>query len=284
MLFKGIEVAVDTLFYNKSVVIPWKIVFYNVFSSGDKGPDIFGTEPWTFYVRNLLLNFNVWFVLAILAAPLLALQYALRRHTTTPQTILRSITFISPFYLWLGIFTLQPHKEERFMYPAYPFLALNAAISLHLVLSYIGSTNREELIGRIPTKIKLVVTIIPVMAAVNLGVLRTLGMITAYHAPLNIYEPLNNPGVAHTDDLVCLGKEWYRFPNSFFLPNGTQGRFVKSEFDGLLPGQFSERKGGYDVWTETRVIPPGMNDRNEEDMGKYVWTSLASNGNGALQC
>lgn len=37
-----------------------------------------------------------------------------------------------PMYLWLAIFTLQPHKEERFLFVVYPLICLNAAIMLHL--------------------------------------------------------------------------------------------------------------------------------------------------------
>lgn len=266
-----IEVLVDTTFYNKLVIVPWKIVFYNVLSGGgDKGPDIFGTEPWTFYIRNLLLNFNIWFLLALSAGPLLLLQYAFRRDRTSPATIMRSITFVSPFYLWFTIFTLQPHKEERFMYPAYPFLALNAAIALHLLLSYLGSTDQKEFVGRIPPQIKLIIAAVPVMASLNLGVARTLGMVTGYNTPLSLYKPLAEANMTQPGDLVCLGKEWYRFPTSYLLPDGVQARFIKSEFDGLLPGQFAERETLSGTWAGTRAVPPGMNDRNEEDFGKYV--------------
>jgi alpha-1,2-mannosyltransferase len=42
---------------------------------------------------------------------------------------------LAPFYLWLAIFSLQAHKEERFLYVAYPLVALNAAIAIYLVRS-----------------------------------------------------------------------------------------------------------------------------------------------------
>lgn len=45
---------------------------------------------------------------------------------------------LSPMYLWLLIFTLQPHKEERFLYVAYPLIALNAAIAIYLVRSLVS--------------------------------------------------------------------------------------------------------------------------------------------------
>jgi alpha-1,2-mannosyltransferase len=33
-------------------------------------------------------------------------------------------------YLWLGVFWSQPHKEERFLFPAYPLICLAAAITI----------------------------------------------------------------------------------------------------------------------------------------------------------
>ena len=248
----------------------WQIVFYNVFGGSDRGPNIFGTEPWDYYIKNLILNFNVWFILAVATGPLLFLQWSLRYQATTKQTILRTIVFITPFYLWMTIFNLQPHKEERFIYPAYPFLALNAAISMHMILSYLGSSNPKELVGRIPTQLKVLGAASVILISLNISFLRILGTITAYQAPLQIYQALETPDLAYPAHNICLGKEWYRFPSSYFLPNGGRAKFIKSEFNGLLPGEFSEAKTGFGVFPGTWLIPLGMNDRNEEDIGKYA--------------
>lgn len=94
------------------------------------------------------------------------------------------------------------------------------------------------------------------------------GTITAYSAPLNVYQPLQD--IAKSGDNVCLGKEWYRFPSSFHLPKGVHAKFIKSEFNGLLPGEFSEAKTGFGLFPGTWLIPFGMNDENQEDMGKYT--------------
>jgi alpha-1,2-mannosyltransferase len=174
--------------------------------------------------------------------------------------------------MWLVIFTCQRHKEERFMFPVYPFLALNAAIALYILLSYIGSSNPQELIGRIPLKWKSTVVLGSVFLAINLGLLRTVGMATAYNAPLLTLESLENPDIGNPGDYVCFGKEWYRFPSSFFLPNGMRAKFVRSEFRGLLPGEFAESEAGQAPFAGTWVAPSGMNDRNQEDPGKYVGT------------
>lgn len=57
---------VDFLYYRKFVCAPCNIVLYNVFG-GDRSSELYGTEPASFYVVNLLLNFNVVAVLLALA-------------------------------------------------------------------------------------------------------------------------------------------------------------------------------------------------------------------------
>jgi alpha-1,2-mannosyltransferase len=270
MSYQALQTAVDAFFYRELVVVPWRLVFYNIFAGKDRGPDIFGTEPSHYYLRNLLLNFNIWFALAINVAPLVFIHSQCRKGHTMKQIGLRTWVFISPFYVWMVIFTLQPHKEERFIYPAYPFLILNAAIALHMIFSYVGSPGPKELIGLIPAKLKLAIMISAIFLSLNLGLLRIVGTVTAYRAPLQIYEALEAPGVARPGDTVCLGKDWYRFPSSYFLPKGMRAKFIKSEFAGLLPGEFNEAKTGFGFFSGTWLVPPGMNDRNIEDPGKYV--------------
>jgi alpha-1,2-mannosyltransferase len=266
----GIQTGIDSFFYKKLTCVPLNIVLYKVFSGGSRGPDIYGVEPWHFYVRNLALNFNLWFFLALAAFPLLLIQHVILQKVVSKQTLLRSVVFVSPFYLWLAIFTAQPHKEERFMYPVYPALALNAAISLHILLANFGSTDPRHLVSKIPASVKLALVSLPLLLSFDLGMLRTIGTFTAYSAPLSVYGPLHNPGVVQPGDNVCLGKEWYRFPSSFALPCNVHAKFIKSEFSGLLPGEFSEANVGFGLFPGTWLVPPGMNDENMEDVGKYT--------------
>lgn len=269
-LTQALQASVDTFFYHKFVIMPWRIVVYNIFGGSGRGPNIFGTEPWNFYLRNLSLNFNVWFLLAIIAAPLIEADFRLRNRTSIKQNHIRSLVFVSPFYLWLLIFSVQPHKEERFMYPIYPFLCLNCAIALHILLSYIGTSDRRKLLGKIPAGLKFGAISIFVLFTIGMSILRTVGIVTAYQAPLRVYSRLQNPRYSNSEETVCLGKEWYRFPSSYFLPSGIRARFVKSAFDGLLPGQFNEAKVGFGLFPGTWLEPSGMNDQNIEDPGKYI--------------
>ncbi|KAK5115724.1 hypothetical protein LTR62_000813 [Meristemomyces frigidus] len=263
-----LQVGIDLFFYRKLALVPLNIVLYNVFSS--KGPELYGTEPWHFYLRNLFLNFHVWLILALLAMPLLIVQHFLHGKGATRASYLRGIVFLSPFYLWLAIFTVQPHKEERFMYPAYPALAMNAAMSLHIILANLGSSDPKDLVSAIPVQLRFVGILLAVFSALGLSILRTAGTMTAYDAHLSIYKPLHAHNATRTGDTICLGKEWYRFPSHYMLPSGTRAKFVKSEFSGLLPGEYSEAGQGFGLFPGSWLVPPGMNDENREDMTKYT--------------
>ncbi|KAI0508796.1 glycosyltransferase family 22 protein [Xylaria bambusicola] len=271
---------INSFFFRKFEVVSWNIVKYNIFSSTG-GPNLYGTEPWTFYFRNLAINFNVWFVLALLSLPLFLLQKAFTAKVNSFQSGLRTIVFLAPFYMWLAIFTIQPHKEERFMYPAYPFLALNAALAFHIVLSAFGNSDPKTIVGKIPARLKLVAVTSVLLLSLDLGLTRIIGIYTGYSAPLKIYQPLGagvtgEQGIGGRGDNVCFSKEWYRFPSSYFLPRDMHAKFIRSEFRGLLPGEFAEAREGFGFFGGTWLPTSGLNDRNEEDMAKYVDTRQCS--------
>ncbi|KAK3337826.1 Alg9-like mannosyltransferase family-domain-containing protein [Neurospora tetraspora] len=261
------DMLVNTFFYRKVEIASWNIVKYNIFSKTG-GPELYGTEPWDFYFKNLALNFHIWFVLALFSLPILLLQKLLSKSAETFQTGFRTVVFLTPFYMWLAIFSLQPHKEERFMYPAYPFLALNAALAMHTLLAAFGNADPNSLVGKIPAKLKLAVVALGLLLSVDIGLARIYGLYTAYSAPLSIYKPLFEVG--GEGDTVCFGKDWYRFPSSYFLPRDMHAKFIRSEFRGLLPGEFSEAGTGFGLFSGTWLPTSGLNDRNEEDPGKYV--------------
>lgn len=135
-------ITVDSYFYGRTTVSFWNIIYYNIISPLG-GPELYGTESSTFYIANLLLNFNVLLPLALISLPglLVTMQYDKRRlgrhqrdakpDESSPYALLA--VRLAPFYLWLAVLSLQPHKEERFMYPAYPLLAMNAAVGLYLI-------------------------------------------------------------------------------------------------------------------------------------------------------
>ncbi len=216
----------------------------------------------------MLLNFNTWFILALLSLPVFLLHKVLSRSSQGFQSGLRTLVFLAPFYMWLAIFTLQPHKEERFMYPAYPFLAFNSAVALHIILAALGTSDPKTLVGKVPAPLKLFAVTFFLMVSVEVGLSRTWSLYSNYSAPLAIYKPLQDIG--NPGDSVCFGKEWYRFPSSYFLPRDMRAKFIRSEFRGLLPGEFSEARTGFGFWSGTWMPTSGFNDHNEEDLSKYV--------------
>ena len=49
-------VAADTYYYGRPVLVPLLHVLYNVFPVPGAGPELFGMEPLSCYVINMLLN------------------------------------------------------------------------------------------------------------------------------------------------------------------------------------------------------------------------------------
>lgn len=261
LLLLAAIVAADFAAYRKLEIVPLNIVLYNVFGGEGRGPAIYGTEPWWFYMANLALNFNVLLPLALAAAPLLALHGLVTPASTASS---RAAAAAVPFYLWLAVFTAQPHKEERFMFVLYPALCLNAALSHHALLGLWGAVSSRLPLGAARPVLNWTVLTLPLAATAALSVSRALAVTTAYSAPLHVYSALP----ASASGTLCLAKEWYRFPSHYLLPAGVRAKFVASAFDGLLPGEFPESRDR--SRDGTWMLPVGMNDRNQADPAKYV--------------
>lgn len=88
--------------------------------------------------------------------------------------------------------------------------------------------------------------------------------------------------------IVCVGKEWYRFPSSFFLPEekfalsflhdaSTRAPTTTTWCLGMvltdclcLQGPASQLPQPYSRERGTAVAPPNMNDQNREEPSRYV--------------
>jgi hypothetical protein len=56
---------------------------------------------------------------------------------------------------------------------------------------------------------------------------------------LALFQTFTSHSSNGNDVNVCVGKEWHRFPSSFFLPNNNWNlKFIKSEFNGQLPAPY----------------------------------------------
>lgn len=295
--------CVDCWYYGTSRPV-WTMgnhLLYNVFSvgGGGAGADLYGTEPWTFYAKNLILNFNLVAVLACMSGTMLLLAHVARWRVPpqpppsatdpghqpgrergsgmAPMELL--FVVILPFSWTLWMFTSLSHKEERFLTMLYPLLCFAAALAADLALAMF-----ESIVGllccqaRRPSPITRTLTNLIALSLVlgtsALSVSRSAALYYHFRAPLRLYEKLYYDVVAAETPPaggVCLGKEWYRFPSSFFLPDvpGEDGLrsmpllWLNSSFDGQLPRPFDPGPHG------TSRLPPHMNDRNLREASRY---------------
>ena len=153
----------------------------------------------------------------------------------------------------------RPHKEERFMFVVFPLLCVAAAISCARVVCA-----RPHALVR-----ALLVLGCGAVALVSLS--RSANNIIAYRGATQAWaflaeaearRPIAAGGPSAAQ--VCVGKEWYRFSSSFFLPTAdVQLQYLRSSFGGLLPQPFAREDG-------TRAVPSAMNAHNREEASRYV--------------
>lgn len=263
-------VAIDSNYFGKFTIAPLNIVLYNVFTS--HGPNLYGTESWTFYFVNGFLNYNLVWVLALAAPFILLLCYFVVPAKSTPTLYLPYYLSMGPLYLWLFVFMIQPHKEERFLFPVYPMIALCGAIAVDAI---------QKLFFRLRTAIRplprgshyLDHTMWIAVAFVFLPTLLSLSRIASlyynYHAPMDIMIDFNAYHLEQKQSTTmeynfCVGKDWYRFPGTFLFPSKNYRlRFLKSEFRGMLPAYYDESENG------TKITHNYFNDMNVENESMY---------------
>uniref|UniRef100_A0A0K0FA21 Mannosyltransferase n=1 Tax=Strongyloides venezuelensis TaxID=75913 RepID=A0A0K0FA21_STRVS len=271
----------DSLYFGKTVFAPLNIVLYNVFSS--HGPDLYGTAPLTYYLKNLFLNWNIGFPLLFLSLPLSWLAYNKVRRDNAKyfkkinyESFIPLLLIFCTLMLWFAIFFLQPHKEERFMFPVYPLIAILASVAVDGIAKLFKNST------------VLILLLLAVFG--GFSITRNIALTKYYSAPTTIFKEFNDYLIEHSQDLdfsvmqdpvnLCMGDEWYEFPSSFFLPHQIADRFnrkrtiklqfIRSGFKGLLPKYYEQGK----LLDVTRKIPADMNDQNKEETSRYV--SLSS--------
>ena len=248
-------VSVDSYYFGRLVFAPLNIILYNIFSKS--GPSLYGTEPVSYYLMNLFLNFNIAFLFALLYIPVIALTYLLRTKkisVVVKNSNILLFAFTGPC-IWLLIFFSQPHKEERFLFPIYPLLCLYSSVVIH----YLANVFRN-------TRVRQLITACSLITYSLLSFSRVSTLITGYRAPILLYSQIHSSftdlHVYNSSSVLCVGREWYRFPSNFFLPSDKiKLGFLKSEFRGQLPQN-------YDV--DSRRIPVHMNDMNLEETTSYT--------------
>ncbi|KAL0232087.1 hypothetical protein PCE1_003083 [Barthelona sp. PCE] len=250
-------IMVDSTYFKRGVLAPLNIVLYNVLSEG-KGPELYGIEPMSYYIKNLALNLGPIAVLLLLGIFMLLVFVLQRRKLEGKLSI---VAIAASAAVWFLFMMLQPHKEERFMYPTLGLFSLIAAFGLTYVTVVIGFFKQVIIWGvRFVFIIALIfflsrwLAIYDNHSAIN----------SAYGAvrrEMTLHEYLPTPDGSIN---VCTGKEWYRFPTHFALPSEYKGipvrlRWIESGFDGLLPAYFPDGETVKDI---TSTIPKHMNDEN----------------------
>lgn len=285
---------IDSLAYGRVVLVPLNTVLYNVLGRARGiGPELYGVEPPSYYLVSLSLAFSVVVPLALMALPavIASAKFLPQRFSQgkgSHSAWLLGLRVL-PVYLWMAVLIMQPHKEERFMYPIYPLLCVNAAVCLYLLRAttetvYLRLTRSPYRASH--TVLFSALTLAPLLLAVVLGAMRTLALIHHYRAPLDLGMVLSHMEGEHH---LCYGKEWHRFPSHFFVPPSMRVDFVESEFDGILPHHFAPGPSPHtEMSTTTRQqglqraalawpwapftqrIPVTVNERNEAERDRYV--------------
>ena len=262
-LFIVPSIAVDWYYYGRPLVAILNIFVYNATASHEGGSQLYGVEPPHYYFVNLGLYFNIVLPLALLGIPAVLLLRGVHRWP------MQSVFLVfSSIIIWMAFFSYLPHKEERFMYPIYPLLCVGAGLCLSVIRSACN-----VVLGKYCRRFWIVYVVVLGSFAL-IGASRVYSMHANYNKPIYLYTRLAHEeiiplGSEHSALQVCVGKEWYRFPSSFFLPEQPRTRlqFLKSGFDGQLPTQFLSGPHA------TSARRENFNDRNREEPDRYVDTS-----------
>jgi alpha-1,2-mannosyltransferase len=276
-------ILVDSYFFGKFVFAPLNIVMYNVFPQNpNQGPDIYGKEPLSFYIKNGFLNFNLLFPMAFASVLFLVWEFFKLKNTSNLKSLRINVCYnfvVLGMLLWSLVFFTRPHKEERFLYPIYPLILISASYTLnyvHLKVKKVFSMLRMTLVWEI---LPSFIIILHALFSISRGV----ALIKNYSASIEIYTVLNQPSIKFSTPWlenkeeinVCVSKEWYRFPSSFFIPEKLdlvskhqywKLAFLESDFKGQLPGYFNR---SLSLPMSTRYVDKLFNDENKEVIQRY---------------
>ncbi|KAL1162165.1 hypothetical protein V6Z11_A07G183800 [Gossypium hirsutum] len=158
----ALSILVDHCYYQRWTSSVFNLLVYNVLGGGES--HLYGTEGPLFYIRN-------------------GKKYA-------PDLFI----VISPLYIWLSFMSLQPHKEERFLYPIYPLVcvAASAVIESFTDLFRDKYNPYDNSIKVMMAKFLRPVALSLILCASHS---RTFSLINGYAAPMEVYKILE-----HHDD------------------------------------------------------------------------------------
>jgi alpha-1,2-mannosyltransferase len=268
LTIQGMVFWIDSEYYGVWISPTLNIFRYNAGNSGD---ELYGIEPTSYYVKNLLLNLNGVAPLGLIALPV----YVFGNHSIDGKIL--SMLLCLP--AWLIITVPRPHKEERFLFPIYPVMVYGAVLVVDTIGKRLESTFIHNLENSKPlpqrqgrTSLRWAFHVCVWMSVMAISLSRTMALWKYYSAPLDVYTTLSQhiqrePTPSSTRRmLVCTCGEWYRFPSSFYLPSPYEIGFLPSSFKGQLPQPFSEHGSKK---SSQQVLQP-FNDQNKEQTERYV--------------
>jgi alpha-1,2-mannosyltransferase len=208
-IVQGLVMLIDYQHYGRIVSPLWNILLYNTQAGGD---ELYGVEPLSYYIKNLVLNLNYVAVVGI--AGILPLMWSLLEgfnfgrnnsinninnnqiSSSSSSTWKDGWILMVPLYLWLAVVARRPHKEERFLYPIYPSMCLGAAIvSVSIVQGLLNhpwwttQSQQERKQQKMTSIIPLSVSLLA-MIWIPAGIIswsRTIALSKYYSAPLLLY-------------------------------------------------------------------------------------------------
>lgn len=321
-------VLIDTLAYARLAIVPLNIITYNILSARrGAGPTLYGVEPWYYYLLNLTLNFGPVLFLALGSLPIALLYTCLFKKSSAAATFggeksaskghprsdlvmssastLLAVRLLA-VYLWLALLTMQPHKEERFAFAAYPLLCFNGAVCLfclqETLSELVSRTKSTQNLHSLCRRLSSYFGTAFILGTSAMSLARIYHARQSYHAPFTLLHSLAEQELPRQDASaergaslrLCYGKEWHRFPSTYLVPAGVDVDFVQSDFRGILPKHFATPLGSSASRVSDGELPPpvplldavlgwawpwkastrasrsGFNDLNLEETDRYV--------------
>ncbi|GMH76628.1 hypothetical protein TL16_g07147 [Triparma laevis f. inornata] len=242
---------VDNVYYEKATIPSLNIFLYNAVGStpGEEetgkstGDELYGVEPFSYYLKNLALNFNLIAVLSLLYPFTKAIKYLTQTKKPSKAPPPR----------------FNYYRSARFLFPIYHLIAFSAAVSLNDATTFLKQTLK------LPPQITKLLLLSTLAATTLLSRSRINALSSHYSAPLKLYTKLHSQILSNSipNQSVCVTGEWHRFVSHFFLPLNSRLQFVESGFTGQLPQHFTS--GGSAV-----KAPQKFNAVNGEENERYV--------------
>ncbi|KAI3390006.1 hypothetical protein SNEBB_007595 [Seison nebaliae] len=293
LILISIMTIIDYYYYERITIPSLNILLYNVFNDKTEisGPSLYGTEPFSFYVKNLFLNNNIALVLCCLHLPLsfLSIFFNTLRHVTSSSSSSLNGNLINWFkyhvlpvsgaWLWFIVLSIQEHKEERFLTPILPFILLSATLSIQSIwlllpnpfYHFKSNTSTHHICYK-----RTLSTIVLMFVFILISLSRFIQIYENYFSTIDLFNRLNKLSITQRNDKLnsllhqssvnfCMGKEWHRFPSSFFLNNPNWNiRWLPSHFHGQLPRYYTNYSNS------TSYFHSDFNHLNKEESNRFI--------------